>query len=229
MRDSDDIKSQQRAYWEADQSARRSPDHPAVAALFAPRARFLAGLVSDPRRASVLDLGSGNGFLSVPLQGLFGSTVALDLSQSMLLRNPCHRKVQASAVEVPFATSSFDVVVCSHLLHHMTSPDRERAVREMARVSRAVVVLYEPNRNNPAMFAFGLAKREERMSLAFSGTYLCGLLAEAGLVRPTARIEGTVLPNRTPAFLVPLARIASRTSLRAFGFYICGVGWKRHS
>jgi SAM-dependent methyltransferase len=221
------IEAIQRAYWETDQSERRAANHPAVVALFGPRAAFLAGLVPDASRASILDVGSGNGFLAAPLQSLFKTTIALDLSGAMLQHNQCERRIQASAAHLPFRDGSFDVVVCSHLLHHLTPADRRHAVREMTRVSRSAVVLYEPNRNNPAMFIFGVAKPEERMSLAFSRRYVRQLLIEAGLVGCDARVEGTVLPNKTPVLLVPLASGFERTPMRAWGFYVRAVGWKR--
>jgi hypothetical protein len=113
------------------------------------------------------------------------------------------------------------------LLHHLSRADRLITIREMNRVSRKAVVLYEPNRNNPMMFAFGLIKREERMSLEFSRTYVYNLIQEAGLARCTARIEGTVLPNKMPAFLAPLGSAVGRTPLRVLGFYIRALGWKR--
>lgn len=43
----------------------------------------------------------------------------------------------------------------ANVLHHVA--DREGVIREMARTSSRYVVLLEPNRNNPLMFAFSLA------------------------------------------------------------------------
>ena len=196
-------------------------------ALCEPRASFLASLVAEPSTGSILDVGSGNGFLSARLERRFGSTVALDLAREMLVRNPCRGRVRASAIVLPFGDDAFDVVACSHLLHHLSVADRAAAVAEMTRVSRQAVVLYEPNRNNPMMFAFGLAVPEERMALQFSLAYVASLLPPAGLVRCSARVEGTVLPNKTPASLVPIMGALGRTPLRALGFYIRALGWKR--
>jgi SAM-dependent methyltransferase len=223
----DSVTTSQRTHWERDQHARRSPDHPCVTALFEPRATFLASLVQDVSQASVLDVGSGNGYLSVPLQTRFGWAVSLDLSAAMLERSPARSRVRASAIALPFADSSFDVVVCSHLLHHLVPPERVRTIREMARVSRGAVVLYEPNRNNPAMFLFGLLTREERMTLAFSRKYLAGLLRESGLARCDTRVEGVIVPNKMPALVAPLAQYLDRTGTRVLGFYVRAVGWKR--
>jgi demethylmenaquinone methyltransferase/2-methoxy-6-polyprenyl-1,4-benzoquinol methylase len=224
----ENVRKVQDAYWESDQSLRRDPDHPAVAALFEPRAKFLAALIEGSSDGSVLDVGCGNGFLSAPLERRFGTTVALDLASAMIARNPCRRRVRASSLALPFADTSFDLVVCSHLLHHLSDSDRASAVTEMSRVARRAVVLYEPNRNNPLMFAFGLAVREERMSLRFSRRYVASLLVAAGLTRCSSRVEGTVLPNKTPQSLVPLASFLGQTPLRALGFYVRALGWKSH-
>ena len=216
----------QRAYWSRDQRDRRSPDHPSVRSLFEPRADFIASLVREPSGASVVDVGCGNGFLTCYLERRFGRAVGVDYSEAMLSANPCREKVCASATRLPFADGEFDLAVESHLLHHLEVVDRERAVRELLRVSRRGVVLYEPNRNNPLMFVFGLLTPEERMSLAFSPAYMRSLVERAGAAGIDVRVEGLIVPNKAPAAWAPIALRLEQTPLRRLGFYTRTVALK---
>lgn len=218
-----DMAALQREYWSRDQSGRRSPDHAAVRVLYEPRVAYLASLVPNPAQAGILDVGCGNGFMTVPLERRFGRVVGLDQSEAMLEVNPCREKRLGSACELPFADGEFDLAVANHLLHHMTRADRVRAVRQMARVARTGVVLFEPNRGNPAMFLFGLLRKEERMSLEFSRGHIRSLLVETGWDQIHVRAEGMVLPNRSPDWWIPVGSFLARTPLRALGFYLRGV------
>lgn len=213
----------QREHWEHDQGDRRPPSHPAVRALFEPRAEFIAGLVEHPTSSSVLDVGCGNGFLTVPLEERFGRAVGLDYSPAMIAANPAREKLVGDATTLPFGDKSFDLVVASHLLHHLPRQARSSAVREMARVARRGVVLYEPNRSNPLMFAFGLLQKHERMVLEFSKTHVRELIDETGFASRSVRIEGLTTPNLCPAWWGRLTQPLERTPLRVLGFYIRAV------
>lgn len=215
--------ARQKAYWDADQSGRRSPEHAAVRALFEPRADYLASLVPDASKASIVDVGCGNGYLTWWLERRFGRAVGVDYSQSMLDANPCKEKVCASATELPFEDGAFDIAAESHLLHHLVEEDRRKAVQELARVAKVAVVLYEPNRNNPLMFAFGALKPEERMSLRFSRGYVRRLLDETGFDRRAARVEGLIVPNKAPAVWSKVAGVLEKTPVRLLGFYTRAV------
>ncbi len=144
----------------------------------------------------------------------------------MLDANPCAEKVCASATALPFGDDEFDLAVESHLLHHLEPTDRLTAIRELARVAKHGIVLYEPNRNNPLMFAFGLLVREERMSLAFSAGYMREVLGTLGWSCVDVRAEGLIVPNKAPASWAPLARRLERTPLRRLGFYTRAVALK---
>jgi hypothetical protein len=124
---------------------------------------------------------------------------------------------------MPFREDSFDIVVASHLLHHLVEPERARAMEQLSRVACRALVLYEPNRNNPLMFAFGLLKKEERMSLAFSKRYVRSLLLESNMPLLSVRVEGLIVPNRAPKAWIPISKYLSRTPLRGLGFYVRGV------
>ena len=147
-------------YWNKDQSKRRSPFHPCVRALFESRAKYLASISND-EKDSILEIGSGNGYLSVYLEENFNNVLVSDLSEEILKHNPCKKKLQASATDLPLEDNSFDLVTCSHLLHHLSDEDKVKAINEMKRVARKKVVVYELYRNNPLNFLFGLVVQEE--------------------------------------------------------------------
>jgi SAM-dependent methyltransferase len=213
----------QARFWTGEHQTRRRPDHPVVEALYAPRAAFIASLVKVASQASILDIGCGNGFLTCALERHFSRVVGLDSSASMLALNPCRCKCRASAMQLPFANGAFDVVVESHVLHHIAEADREQVLREMMRVARVTAVCYEPNRNNPLVFGFGLLQSHERMALRFSRRYMLRLMRQAGLPETQAHIEAWIAPNLCPVSWLPLGRALDRSPLRRLGMEICCV------
>ncbi len=112
---------------------------------------WLAGVVTWPDGADVLEVGCGPGLLwerIAPLLPRLRLTLS-DLSEGML---DAARAVVApidsielvatkvcDAQDLPFADASFDVVVANHMLYHV--PEPTRAVAEFARVLRPDGVL----------------------------------------------------------------------------------------
>ena len=112
---------------------------------------WLAGVVTWPDGADVLEVGCGPGLLwerIAPLLPHLRLTLS-DLSEGML---DAARAVVApidsielvatnvcDAQDLPFADASFDVVVANHMLYHV--PEPTRAVAEFARVLRPDGVL----------------------------------------------------------------------------------------
>ena len=187
-------------YWEG-QRKRRHPADPIIAAFAQPKLDFILNYLELPATPQILDAGCGNGYFTYYLQAL-GPTLGLDYAEAMLAQNPCRDLVQASAFDLPFADNHFDVSFCSNLLHHL--PDPLAVIAEMKRVSRKYVVISEPNRNNPAILALGLAKPEERESLRFTGSFLRTLADQAGLQVLTCKTMGFVTPNRMPRLIAKL-------------------------
>ena len=96
----------------------------------------------------VLDLGTGPGFLAraaAARVGVSGSAVGLDAAGEMiyLARERAVREgskatfVNAGAQDMPFADSSFDVVVSRLVMHHLPGDLKNRAVEEAFRVLRS--------------------------------------------------------------------------------------------
>jgi ubiquinone/menaquinone biosynthesis C-methylase UbiE len=94
--------------------------------------------------------------------------------------------VCADASRLPFLDSTFDLVLCRDVLHHMADP--ERAVSELRRVCRpgGVVWIIEPNGWNPLMRLLALARRHERGLLRNSVSSLRNLVSP---YFPGARFE----------------------------------------
>lgn len=96
------------------------------------RRRCLDSL-SLPPRSLVLDLASGTGDLTRSLMKRTISVVSADLSFGMLeAGHDMTATVQADASQLPFATASFDGLVCGYALRNFT--DLTICVTEMGRV-----------------------------------------------------------------------------------------------
>lgn len=154
-----------------------------------------------PPHSRVLDVGAGNGAFTLGWAEKH-EVVALDYSHGLLLENPVPARVEASVFQLPFADGTFDLVFFGAVLHHVA--DVSRALVEMRRVSRTYVAGMEPNRNNPAMAAFGLAKAEERGLLPFTAKWLRNEATAARLSVQICKPFGWILPNKTPELFVPM-------------------------
>lgn len=93
------------------------------------------------KQMTVMDLGSGDGFLSRAIAGLVKKVIAVDISGVML--RELERKVQSDGIDnihtlesdgrdMPIANAEIDVVCASMYLHHIDEP--ELAIKEMYRV-----------------------------------------------------------------------------------------------
>jgi len=96
----------------------------------------------------VLEVGCGTGLILSRLSAVAARAEGIDLSPGMLEKARARglNVREASATELPFAESSFDLVVSFKVLAHV--PDIHRALAEMARVcrpgGRVLAELYNP-------------------------------------------------------------------------------------
>ncbi|MEK7867475.1 MAG: methyltransferase domain-containing protein [Planctomycetota bacterium] len=197
----------QRGWWARE--ARVRPAEHAVSRVYAEgKVEFLDRSIDLPAGSLVLDVGTGNGAM-FPALGRRHRVVGIDTSAEMLRRHVEPLRVgQASVLDLPFRDRSFDLVVCSCLLHHVR--DRIRAVSEMARVSRGAVYLIEPNRWNPLQSLFSLLVPAERGGLDFDQAYLRTLLEGAGMRVAASAAWGMTFPNKLPSALAAVARLLER-------------------
>lgn len=187
----------QHAFWDEGGIYRRA-DHPVVELFARQRTHYLeaAGLLGGV--ATLLDVGAGNGFSSAYYPPAV-RVVACDYAAGMLDGNPAPHRVRCSASALPFADASFDAVACWELLHHLDDP--VAALREMARVARRRLIVFEPNRINPGHIVLGLTRPEERESLRFTPGHVRRLLRAAGLTPDRQERCGLLFPNITPLWL----------------------------
>lgn len=190
----------QKEFW-AENTNLRPYNHPVVQAFARQRVDFLRGLLGGAGLRSALEVGCGDGFGTFYMRDLVQPVYGCDISLAMLRSNPVGRQflAQADIYSLPYPARSFDLVYCWEVLHHVRDP--LRAVREMARVSRRFVLLFEPNSFNPPMALFGLLAPSEIGLLRFTPWYLGRLLRRAGAVRLRAFTVGCLTPNRTPEAL----------------------------
>lgn len=191
-----------------DQTERfREWNHPVVLSFAEQRFQFLRSWLDFTSIRSALDVGCGNGASTAVLGSAVKRISGLDASFEMLRRHPLRTAGSAlygNALALPFPEACFDLVYGWEMLHHL--PDPSIAVSEMARVSRAYVLVAEPNPFNPAQFAFALLDPEHRLVLRYRLRYLRALFEEAGLTVERTGTGGWLFPNVTPTWLEPLLR-----------------------
>ena len=97
----------------------------------------------------VLDVGCGTGPFSLAAQARGASVTSLDIGVELLRRarsKGAARVLAGDATSLPFANSTFDLVISSECIEHTVDP--ERSVTEMLRVLRSngTLVVSCPNR-----------------------------------------------------------------------------------
>lgn len=105
----------------------------------------------DVSASSLLDVGAGDGRLTRRLVEAAPHTVALDFSRASLRRAADLRlRVQGSVLRLPFGDASFDLVLATEVLEHLSDADRRIAVRELVRVTRKRILVTVPFRETLA-------------------------------------------------------------------------------
>jgi len=73
--------------------------------------------------------------------------VSLDLNPRGLLRAERSMPVMGDAFQLPFASRSFDAVICSLFFHHLSNSDCVQALSEMWRTARRLVIVNDLHRH----------------------------------------------------------------------------------
>ena len=187
----------QKEFW-SENTNLRAYDHPVVEAFARQRVDFMRGLLDAPMQ-TCLEVGCGDGFGMYYMQE-FGRVFGCDISRPMLRRNPLRQSVaEADIYRLPYADKSFDLVYCWEVMHHVK--DMQSAIREMMRLSRKYILMYEPNAFNPLQVGFGLIAPSELGTLRFHPWFMRNHFRRAGLTDIRTFSVGTFTPNRTPLWL----------------------------
>jgi SAM-dependent methyltransferase len=187
----------QKEFWSGNTNL-RAYNHPVVEAFARQRVNFIRGLLDAPIQ-SCLEVGCGDGFGMYYMQE-FGQVFGCDISRPMLRRNPLRQFVaEADIYHLPYADKRFDLVYCWEVMHHVK--DMQDAIREMMRLSRRYILMYEPNAFNPLQVGFGLIAPSELGTLRFHPWYMRNHFRRAGLTNIRTFSVGAFTPNRTPLWL----------------------------
>src|ERR1017187_7061342 len=86
-------------------------------------------------RATVLEVGARDGYISHLLTRNFGAVIALDLEKPEF-EFPRVTPVKGDATGLQFPDNSFDVVCCMEVLEHIPPDKLKQACQELSRVAR---------------------------------------------------------------------------------------------
>lgn len=108
---------------------------------------------SGRRELSLLDVGAASGDVATQAgkqlraRGILVRPVLLDRAASHLMPANGTRRVVGDAQALPFADSSFDLVACSLLAHHLEPGELAHFVDEAQRVARLAVLINDLRRH----------------------------------------------------------------------------------
>jgi ubiquinone/menaquinone biosynthesis C-methylase UbiE len=155
--------------------------------------RGLLAQMGDLKDKRILDVGSGTGTMSILIKqahpsaevvGLDGDPQILDLARSKARsRGLAIQFEQGMSFALPYPDDSFDVVLTSMMLHHLTWEDKQNTAREIYRVLRPGGKLFGADFTAPrspvGKALRPLTRRFERVAENVDGL-LPGMFREAG-------------------------------------------------
>lgn len=133
----------------SDNEAKYRSRNPVVRRLVARFLQRVGDLVEAERPRRILEVGCGEGIVieylraRVPAVRFHGMELDAEALARGRARCPGASFLQADAYDLPFASGSYDLVLCLEVLEHL--PEPERALREIRRVSRRGCLLSVPH------------------------------------------------------------------------------------
>ncbi len=110
---------------------------------------------------NILDVGCGTGALCSVLHQLGLEVTGIEPAKKMLSIAKRKTKgqdinlMQANALEgLPFAKDAYDISIASYVVHGLLPDERKRLYKEMGRVTREYVVIYDYNQKRSALTSF---------------------------------------------------------------------------
>ncbi len=111
--------------------------------------------------STILDVGCGTGALCSVLQQKGLEVTGIEPAEKMLSIAKRKTKgqdinlIQANALEgLPFENNSFDIAIASYVAHGLLPEERKRLYKEMGRVTKGYVVIYDYNQKRSALTSF---------------------------------------------------------------------------
>lgn len=155
--------------------------------------RGLLRRMGDLNNQRILDIGSGTGTMAVMVKQAFPGAQVVGLDGDPQILEIARAKArnlgleiqfeQGMSFELPYPEDSFDVVLTSMMLHHLTGEDKQQTAREMYRVLRPGGKLFGADfaapRSSLGKALRPITRRFERVAENVDGL-LPGMFREAG-------------------------------------------------
>ena len=127
--------------------------------------RLLRLFVGPKDQFSLLDVGAASGDMGRYVQKRFPNAQVVSLDRRPLhLNTVTTARIAADARSLPFADASFDLVMCSSLLHHCANNEVIVLLRGMRRIARPAVIVLDLERHLVAYFFLPLTRTFLRWS-----------------------------------------------------------------
>jgi ubiquinone/menaquinone biosynthesis C-methylase UbiE len=196
----------EKQYWDSVNNAgeiKRLANHTVVEFFSNQRINYMRKFIDLDKINIALDVGCGTGFSSHNISQITHLT-SLDFSLRLLKLNPSPNKIQASAYHLPFKSDTFDLVYGWDFLHHLHDP--VSTVKEMARVSKKYLILFEPNKNNPIQFLYAYSNKNERGTLNFDKQKMLNFLKSIDFQLISCEYVGWIFAGATPKLLLNMVK-----------------------
>lgn len=130
---------------------------------------LLKKVLGDYQGNKIIEVGSGEGANLFHLKKYFSDLTGIDISEEKLTIAakyvPEAKFLQAQAGGLPFWDSTFDLVFCRDVLHHLRDSDEKaKVIKEMKRICKenGKIIIIEPNILNPIIFFQAALQKDER-------------------------------------------------------------------